>query len=168
VTRPAPRRSVRTAVLPGAEELFRMTTRRPPPARRPPTDIRTRRDGDLTARTEHDDEQDRYDQHDREDEPLDRGESRRTEPNRVRQARVRRASARTRHDTKITVYISAEELHALELARLTLRTEHGIVVDRGRLVRESVAIALDDLDVRGYDSVLLHRLREPMRPVIDP
>jgi hypothetical protein len=155
VTRPAPRRSVRTAVLPGAEELFRMTTRRPPPARRPPTDIRTRRDAELPTNRDSDERPDEYDAPERTE--------RRNDPTRVRSARIRRASARTRHDTKITVYISAEELHALELARLTLRTEHGIVVDRGRLVRESVAIALDDLDVRGYDSVLLHRLREPLR-----
>lgn len=145
-----------------------MTTRRPPPARRPPTDIRTRRDAELptdppTGRPDRDTDRDI----ERDTDHVDRHDYRRTEPNRVRAARVRRASARTRHDTKITVYISAEELHALELARLALRTEHGIVVDRGRLVRESVAIALDDLDARGYDSVLLHRLRTPVRGVTD-
>ena len=38
-----------------------------------------------------------------------------------------------RHDEKITVYISKEELLALETARLTLRG-HGLAVDRGRIV----------------------------------
>jgi hypothetical protein len=71
-------------------------------------------------------------------------------------------SGRGRHDSKITVYISGEELVALEQARLALRAEHGISVDRGRVVREAVAVLLADLDERGADSVLVRRLgREP-------
>jgi hypothetical protein len=66
---------------------------------------------------------------------------------------------RTRHDEKITVYISAEELVALESARLTLRAQHGVAADRGRIVREAVAVLLADLEERGEDSVLVRRLR---------
>ncbi|QCW77157.1 hypothetical protein EQG64_05560 [Streptomyces sp. S6] len=52
----------------------------------------------------------------------------------------RRPSGRERHDEKITVYVSAEELMDLEHARLVLRGEHGLAVDRGRIVREAVAV----------------------------
>ncbi|GAA2789319.1 hypothetical protein GCM10010470_24960 [Saccharopolyspora taberi] len=71
----------------------------------------------------------------------------------------RSGSGRGRHDSKITVYISDDELVALEQARLALRAEHGISVDRGRVVREAVAVLLADLDERGADSVLVRRLR---------
>ncbi|SFK67707.1 hypothetical protein [Geodermatophilus ruber] len=66
---------------------------------------------------------------------------------------------RTKHDEKITVYISAEELLALESARLTLRAQHGVAADRGRIVREAIAVLLADLEERGEDSVLVRRLR---------
>ena len=46
-------------------------------------------------------------------------------------------SGRERHDEKITVYVSADELIDLEQARLVLRGEHGLAVDRGRIVREA-------------------------------
>jgi hypothetical protein len=71
----------------------------------------------------------------------------------------RRGSPRVKHDTKITVYLSQQELLALEQARLTLRAEHDLRVDRGRLVREAVAVMLADLEVAGRDSVLVRRLR---------
>ena len=61
----------------------------------------------------------------------------------------RRPSGRERHDEKITVYVSAEELMDLEHARLVLRGEHGLAVDRGRIVREAVAVVLADLESRG-------------------
>ncbi len=70
-----------------------------------------------------------------------------------------RPSGRERHDEKITVYVSSEELLALERARLLLRAEHGVPIDRGRLVREAVAEMLLDLDERGRDSVVVKRLR---------
>jgi hypothetical protein len=73
--------------------------------------------------------------------------------------RPMRRTDRTRHDEKITVYISADELMALESARLTLRGQHGVAVDRGRIVREAIAVLLADLDERGDDSVLVSRLR---------
>jgi len=71
-----------------------------------------------------------------------------------------RSTGRVRHDEKITVYVSADELVALEQARLVLRAEHGVAVDRGRLVREAVAELLVDLDRHGEHSVLVRRLRD--------
>lgn len=69
-----------------------------------------------------------------------------------------RGSGRVRHDEKITVYVSGEELLALEQARLNLRAQHGMAVDRGRIVREAVAAALADLEAAGADSELIRRL----------
>ena len=60
----------------------------------------------------------------------------------------RPASGREQHTHKITVYLSADELFDLEHARLTLR-RYGITTDRGRLVREAIAVVLADLDARG-------------------
>jgi hypothetical protein len=76
-----------------------------------------------------------------------------------RVARGRTDSGRTRHAEKITVYCSPEELLSIEAARLCLRGEHGVVADRGRIVREAVAVLLADLDERGEDSILVRRLR---------
>ncbi|NKE63285.1 hypothetical protein FXN61_43805 [Lentzea sp. PSKA42] len=72
----------------------------------------------------------------------------------------RRGTGRTKHTTKITVYVSDEELLALEQARLSLRASHGLAVDRGRVVREAIAIVLDDLETHGDASLLVRRLRE--------
>jgi hypothetical protein len=70
----------------------------------------------------------------------------------------RQATGRERHDQKITVYLSAAELIDLEHARLKLR-RFGFVLDRGRLVREAIAILLADLDARGKDSLIARRIR---------
>jgi hypothetical protein len=78
-------------------------------------------------------------------------------PTRGRPQRGR--AERTKHDEKITVYISADELVALESARLALRAQHGVAADRGRIVREAVAVLLADLAERGEESVLVRRLR---------
>jgi hypothetical protein len=72
----------------------------------------------------------------------------------------RPASGRETHSQKITVYLSADELLDLERARLTLRAR-GMVVDRGRLVREAIAALLADLDAGVESSLLARRLREP-------
>ncbi len=72
----------------------------------------------------------------------------------------RRPSGRVRHDEKMTVYVTAAELLELEQTRLRLRAEHGLAVDRGRIVRAAIAIALGDLDEHGEDSQLMRRLRE--------
>jgi hypothetical protein len=73
---------------------------------------------------------------------------------------TRRPSGRERHDEKITVYVSPEELVDLEHARLALRADHGLAVDRGRIVREAVAVVIADLEAKGADSILVRRLRE--------
>ncbi|MUL40752.1 hypothetical protein FZ103_06080 [Streptomonospora sp. PA3] len=69
-------------------------------------------------------------------------------------------SGRQRHDEKITVYISAPELLALEQARLALRGNHGLAADRGRIVREAVAVLLADFEERGESSLLVQRLHD--------
>ncbi|SDS10775.1 hypothetical protein SAMN04488570_1146 [Nocardioides scoriae] len=71
---------------------------------------------------------------------------------------VKRPSGRVRHDEKMTVYVTADELLDLEHARLSLRRSQGIAVDRGRLVRVAIAMALADLEANGEDSVLVQRL----------
>jgi len=71
----------------------------------------------------------------------------------------KRGTGRTRHDAKITVYVSGDELLAMEHARLDLRGHHDLIVDRGRLVREAVAVMLADFAQHGEDSVLVQRLR---------
>ncbi|MFG2359809.1 hypothetical protein [Streptomyces sp. NPDC048521] len=81
------------------------------------------------------------------------------QPRQRGRAASRRPSGRERHDEKITVYVSAEELMDLEHARLVLRGEHGLAVDRGRIVREAVAVVLADLESRGDASILVRRLR---------
>jgi len=70
----------------------------------------------------------------------------------------RAPSGRQRHDEKITVYVSAEELLDLEEARLALRGRHGIAVDRGRIVREALAVVLADLEAKGDASILVRQL----------
>lgn len=72
----------------------------------------------------------------------------------------RRGSPRQKHTSKITVYVSDEELLALEHSRLALRATHGLAVDRGRVVREAVAIMLADLEENGANSMLVRRLQQ--------
>lgn len=74
---------------------------------------------------------------------------------------VKRPSGRVRHDEKMTIYVTADELMDIEHARLALRRTHGLAVDRGRLVREAMAIALADFEQNGDDSVLVQRLIGP-------
>jgi hypothetical protein len=66
-------------------------------------------------------------------------------------------SGRVRHEEKITVYVSADELIAVEQARLRLQ-QQGIKVDRGRFVRAAIASALDDLGARGLKADIVERL----------
>ena len=70
---------------------------------------------------------------------------------------LRRASGREKHTQKITVYLSAEELLDLERARLAL-LRYGAAADRGRIVREAIAVLLADLDARGKESLLAGRI----------
>jgi hypothetical protein len=72
----------------------------------------------------------------------------------------KKPSGRVRHDEKMTVYITSDELLDLEHARLVLRRSHGLAIDRGRVVREAIALVLADFEARGDDSALVHRLTE--------
>ncbi|MEY3169461.1 MAG: hypothetical protein RL421_704 [Actinomycetota bacterium] len=68
-------------------------------------------------------------------------------------------SGREKHDEKITVYLSPEELFDLEQARLHLRGDLGLAVDRGRIVREALSIVIADLESKGDQSIIARRLR---------
>jgi hypothetical protein len=129
----------RRSSLPGAAELFRLTARQglidpehglEPVVRVVPDPVDERADGTTGAR-----------------------------PVRKPRARQRQSTGREKHDEKITVYFSADELIELETARLTLRGEYGMRVDRGRLVREALAVVLADFDTNGEESVLVRRLQ---------
>jgi hypothetical protein len=113
------------ASLPGADELFRVTSigkgrgsRAGTPAEEEPADDRSER------------------------------------------GRERVPSGRQRHDEKVTFYCTAEELTDLEHARLLLRREHGIAVDRGRIVREALAMVLSELERGGGEAAIVKRLQE--------
>ena len=82
------------------------------------------------------------------------------EPAEGKSAGKRAPSGRVRHDEKMTVYVTSDELLDLEHARLSLRRAQGLAVDRGRLVREAVALVLADYEANGDDSVLVRRLTE--------
>jgi hypothetical protein len=84
---------------------------------------------------------------------------RHTRPRNLRAGEAR-PSGRERHEEKITVYLSPDELIDLEQARLALRQEHGLAVDRGRIVREALAFVLADLEARGGGSTLVRRLHD--------
>jgi hypothetical protein len=68
-------------------------------------------------------------------------------------------TGRERHEEKITVYLSPDELFDLDQARLMLRGDLGLAVDRGRIVRESIAVIIADLEAKGDQSILARRLR---------
>jgi DNA invertase Pin-like site-specific DNA recombinase len=55
--------------------------------------------------------------------------------------------------------VSSDELLSLEHARLVLRADHGIAVDRGRIVREAIAELLADLETNREDSLVVRRLQ---------
>jgi hypothetical protein len=71
----------------------------------------------------------------------------------------RTPSGREKHDEKITVYLSPDELYDLDQARLALRGDLGLAVDRGRIVRESLSIIIGDLESKGDQSIIARRLR---------
>ena len=86
--------------------------------------------------------------------------------NAVRQTPRRRVNAfdrspsgREKHDEKITVYLSPDELYDLDQARLALRGDLGLAVDSGRIVRESLSIIIADLESKGDQSIIARRLR---------
>ena len=80
-------------------------------------------------------------------------------PRRRVNAYDRSPSGREKHDEKITVYLSPDELYDLDQARLALRGDLGLAVDRGRIVRESLSIIIADLEAKGDQSIIARRLR---------
>lgn len=132
--------------LPGADELFRATSART-------AEADETRSGEPLA-----------DVHPREaeqrgvDRPASGRSARAREP---RRGGVERTSTgRERHEEKITVYVSAAELVDLERARLHLRADHGIAVDRGRIVREALSVLLADFEAKQDESILVRRLTQ--------
>lgn len=139
-------RPVRRATLPGASELFRPTQSvpdLPPPAPAPAPEAEP-----VTEVVE------------RPDAPAEPRRTRQGAKKRAAKPATPAATGRVRHDQKITVYFSSDELFALEDATLDLRRRHGLSLDRGRLVRTAVALALADLAEHGEDSAVIAELRE--------
>jgi hypothetical protein len=66
---------------------------------------------------------------------------------------------RPRHDEKVTFYCTASDLTRIERARLTLRADHKLASDRGRIVRAALAEILDDFEANGSSSALVRRLQ---------
>ncbi|MFC7619110.1 hypothetical protein [Microlunatus sp. GCM10028923] len=148
----------RRVSLPGASELFRPTrTEEParPVQRDQPTEARRPDQEPQTAR----EQSTRPDRDDAEIRPEPAGRARRAADDGAA-GRAVRGSGRVRHEEKITVYVSSDELLALEQARLTLRAKHGMAVDRGRIVREAIAAALAGLEQQGEQSELIRRLTQ--------
>lgn len=159
----------RRATLPGADELFRRTSdspepepapAMPPPARTPsvqelapapashatavpPTAVQADEDQDGQAAAA----------------ATELARAPRAASRRRPRAGDRRPTGRERHDEKITVYVSPEELVDIEQAKLVLRAQHGLAVDRGRIVREAIAVVVADLEAKGEESILVRRLR---------
>jgi hypothetical protein len=127
----------RRASLPGADELFRTTS--PAPLREVPATAEQEFEPAVT--------------------PAASRSGVRTTTRRRITSGDRRPSGRERHEEKITIYLSPDELFDLEQARLALRGEHGIAVDRGRIVREALAVLVADLEAKGESSILVRRLR---------
>ena len=128
----------RRVSLPGADELFRQTTTLSAVPSTTPTPIEDQPDAPISAAGK---------------------KSVRTTPRRRVNSFDKSPSGRERHDEKITVYLSPEELYDLEQARLALRGDLGLAVDRGRIVRESLAIIIADLESKGDQSIIARRLR---------
>jgi hypothetical protein len=152
----------RRASLPGAAELFRTTSAaaepEPPPAPAHPGVGAVPTVPQVAPEEEARDEAGWHQGPVAAPSPAPRPPSR--AGRRIRAVSDRSPSGRERHDEKITVYCSPEELVDLESARLTLRAEHGLAIDRGRIVREAVAVVLADLEAKGETSILVRRLRE--------
>jgi hypothetical protein len=75
-------------------------------------------------------------------------------------AEKRGPSGRIKHDEKMTVYVTSDELLEIEHTRLSLRSKHGLAVDRGRLVRVAISLVLADFEENAETSALVRRLVE--------
>ena len=130
----------RRVVLPGADELFRQSTTLTAVPNQPSPMESSEPEAPIAAVTP-------------------QKKAVRQTPRRRTNTLDRSPSGRERHDEKITVYLSPDELYDLEQARLALRGDLGLAVDRGRIVRESLAIVIADLEAKGDQSILARRLR---------
>jgi hypothetical protein len=138
--------SARRASLPGAAELFRTTSSQPAEEQPPPAHPGVGAIASVAVPVP---------------DPDPTSTQRPARPvRRMRAVGERNPSGRERHEEKITVYLSPEELLEIEAARLRLRGDHALAVDRGRIVREAVAVVLADLEAKGESSILVRRLRE--------
>lgn len=142
----------RRASLPGADELFRATgstaavASAPYPVQQPPGDNGSDQDHPPARPVD--------------DEVAEGAErERHAVPRRRARGAERRPTGRERHDEKITVYCSADELIDIERARLSLRGDYGIAVDRGRIVREAISLILEQFEAQGTESPLVRRLQ---------
>jgi hypothetical protein len=160
----------RRATLPGADELFRRTSESPEPTAPAPVAAPVVAPALATApvpagsvAVAGDISDDGVESHAAASEGSDDAPaaSRATRaPSRRRtKAGDRRPTGRERHDEKITVYVSPEELVDIEQAKLILRAQHGLAVDRGRIMREAIAVVIADLEAKGEESILVRRLR---------
>ena len=129
----------RRATLPGADELFRKTTLAAVPEVEPENDVAVSNRETAVPTTQ----------------PKKVRTTARRKPNQLDKA----PSGREKHDEKITVYLSPDELFDLEQARLMLRGDLGLAVDRGRIVREALAVIIADLESKGDQSIIARRLR---------
>lgn len=129
----------RRVTLPGADELFRKTTLVAVP------------EVELEAATDEAPRQSSTPQ----SQPKKVRTTARRKPNQLDKA----PTGREKHDEKITVYLSPDELFDLEQARLMLRGDLGLAVDRGRIVREALAVIIADLESKGDQSIIARRLR---------
>lgn len=139
----------RRVSLPGAAELFRATQQanhQQPDAQTPAAERSSRADANTADDNTADDNT--------------ANDSSAAEAVRETAAQTQQASGRVRHDEKITVYVSREELLALEQARLTLRAEYDMAVDRGRIVRAAMAAAMTDLAENGAAAEVVRRLTQ--------
>lgn len=134
----------RRAALPGADELFRATSSAAAVADVAPEGAAEPAAGASPAGGA----------------PSAAAETGRATPLRRVRSEAAQPSGRERHDQKITVYLSADELVALDEGKAALFRDHQLKVDRGRIVREAVAVVLADLAVKGDHGILVRRLRE--------
>ncbi len=129
----------RRVQLPGADELFRQSTTLSAVPNAAPTPVEDQPNAPINS--------------------VATKKAVRQTPRRRVNSFDRSPSGRERHDEKITVYLSPDELYDLEQARLALRGDLGLAVDRGRIVRESLAIIIADLESKGDQSIIARRLR---------
>ena len=144
----------RRATLPGADELFRRTSDAPEPE--PAAQAPVAATATATALAPAVAEPSAPADTPGEPDPV---RTTRAPARRRPRAGDRRPTGRERHEEKITVYVSPEELVDVEQAKLVLRAQHGLAVDRGRIVREAIAVVIADLEAKGEDSILVRRLR---------